>query len=409
MSSKYITEANKKKERDLSIEEIASAIHCQKIISSLRNKYIDPLIIRDKNLIPKIKSRQLTINQDPYSLNKVLVHDFLKKKNLENEKGESNHSKKDLSNKLLPIIPKSDQNQIDIKKDFNRKDSYRISDSFKITSGMFKEYLKEPLKKIKLGCMYNNTKSLDEKKLIDNYYRKIDSIKQINDKYNLQLNLRYLADNNYTSEIPNKVSKKYLMNYLFKKYVTSSPTGTNLNDFDNPNKIKDKSKRHKSRRHSIRSKKTRNNNDEELIKGNTITNSIDSENNKSIDVTQKDISIDDNNTFITKLNIEKEKKENKGLSEYNNDISKSKKKYNLKLYENNKNIINHDQKITVDCVCSNYISKIEPEKLVYKSIDKTAFEVQNEPSYKRVKKFENKIDKIIKSQSKNSININKYI
>ena len=69
------------------------------------------------------------------------------------------------------------------------------------------------------------------------------------------------------------------------------------------------------------------------------------------------------------------------------------------LYEKNKNIINYDQKIAIDCLYSNVNANIEPNKLIYKSIDKTTFELQKEPSYKRIKKFESIIDKVIQTQN----------
>ena len=47
---------NQEKNREFSIEKIATAIHAENLISSLKNKYIDPLIlyyIKDK--YPKTK------------------------------------------------------------------------------------------------------------------------------------------------------------------------------------------------------------------------------------------------------------------------------------------------------------------------------------------------------------------
>ena len=60
--------------------------------------------------------------------------------------------------------------------------------------------------------------------------------------------------------------------------------------------------------------------------------------------------------------------------------------------------MNIDQKVYVDCLFSKVKEKIEPEKLIYDHIDKTTFELQRESSYKKVKKFESIIDKIVKTQ-----------
>ncbi len=82
MSIKPTIEGKKKIKREFSLEKIATAIHCENIISSLRNKYIDPLILHRKNELPKTKSKQFKKNQsnDPFSLDKILCHQFIKQK-----------------------------------------------------------------------------------------------------------------------------------------------------------------------------------------------------------------------------------------------------------------------------------------------------------------------------------------
>ena len=400
MSIKSTIEGKKKIKREFSLEKIATAIHCENIISSLRNKYIDPLILHRKNAFPKTKSKQFKKNQtnDPFSLDKILCHQFIKQKQ-ETEEEKAIQTKSNLSNMILPIISNKQLQQINSNNNLNEINSNKKSDTLLITSGMFKqkECFKEPSQKVKLGCIINLKKNKNDLNNINNIYPKIGNIKKINEKYNLQLDLKHLYDNNNkTLQKPRKMSKKGLMNYLFKKYATST-SDLHEENLDNDSNIKAK-KKNKNKKQNIISIISRNNQiNEEFIKSNSYSNSIDSD-NMSIDILKREFFNEDKNTFLTKMT----NNESKEISAYNNDISTKKKVRlkNIKIYEKNKDIINHDQKVTIDCLYSNVRAKIEPNKLVYKSIEKTTFELQKEPSYKKVKKFESIIDKIMKNQQK---------
>ena len=395
MSSINITEEKRLKNRAFSLEKIANAIHCGNMISSIRNKYIDPLIIRRENLLPKVKARKIKLNtnNDPFSLHKILYHEFLKQnqnqKNQKkrNEENEENEAEKDIqtrnnkANKFLPIIPiKNDKQKI-----FDNI-FIKPSDSLLITSGMFKqkEYFKDPEQKVKLGCILNLKFNRGEQM---NMYPKIENIKKINEKYNLQLDLKHLNSNSLKVKKSKALTKKGLMNKLFNKYATSSPNGINSETLNDTNGT-DKKKRRKTKKSSSLLSR---NNQNEFLKANILTNS-ESDNN-TIDIFRRDI-IEDGNTFITKLSVENESKKQK----IDNTNKKREKLKELKLFENNKNIINYDQKVTIDCLLSKVKENIEQDKLVYNNIDKTTFELQKEPTYKKVKKFESIIDKIIKTQ-----------
>ena len=400
MSIKSTIEGKKKIKREFSLEKIATAIHCENIISSLRNKYIDPLILHRKNAFPKTKSKQFKKNQtnDPFSLDKILCHQFIKQKQ-ETEEEKAIQTKSNLSNMILPIISNKQLQQINSNNNLNEINSNKKSDTLLITSGMFKqkECFKEPSQKVKLGCIINLKKNKNDLNNINNIYPKIGNIKKINEKYNLQLDLKHLYDNNNkTLQKPRKMSKKGLMNYLFKKYATST-SDLHEENLDNDSNIKAK-KKNKNKKQNIISIISRNSQiNEEFIKSNSYSNSIDSD-NMSIDILKREFFNEDKNTFLTKMT----NNESKEISAYNNDISTKKKVRlkNIKIYEKNKDIINHDQKVTIDCLYSNVRAKIEPNKLVYKSIEKTTFELHKEPSYKKVKKFESIIDKIMKNQQK---------
>ena len=415
MSLPNITESKKQKEREFSLEKIATAIRCGNLISSIRNKYIDPLIIRHRKLLPKIKKRKLKLKEnDPFSLNKILYHDFIKQKQQKinqknknkNEKENDNENdnknendndnetekgvqtKNNTSNKLLPMIPD---------KNLNNK-FLKYSDSLLITSGMFKqkEYCKDPEQKVKLGVMINL-------KNRDNYgmyklYPRIENINKINDRYKLQLDLKHLNFNSLTVKKQKKYTKRGYMNILFNKYATSSTPGeVNHDILSNTNSTVKSKKRHKTHKKSTKSIMSTNSKDNiELIRSNSVNNN--NLENNTIDILKRDYFKDDTNTFITKLSVGKESKKKAWNS---NDIKNNKKRLklkHLKLIENNKNIMNIDQKVYVDCLFSKVKEKIEPEKLIYDHIDKTTFELQRESSYKKVKKFESIIDKIVKTQ-----------
>ena len=306
MSLKQITEGKKNNQRELSLEKIACAIHCGNILSSIRNRYIDPLIIRTRNLMPKAKSRQFKdiYQSDPFCLDKVLYHRFIKqrlKKKTEEEK--ESPAKNNLSSQILPLIPNKNIKQINS----DEYNSTKVSDNLLITSGMFKqkEYRKDPNQKVKLYNIITLNNKIDDENIIKHCYPKIENIEKINEKYKLQLDLKHLNNNNKTVKKSKKMSKKALMNYLFKKYVTSA------NDIKEDNKNNDNNhdkeiKTKKGKRHSSISIKSRNNqNNENYIITNSINNSIDSD-NMNIDILKKEFLSEDNNTFITKVDLPKD-------------------------------------------------------------------------------------------------------
>ena len=414
------SEVRNKNKRDFSLEKIATAIHCEYLISSLRNKYSDPLIIHKKNLIPKKKITNLKILQpNPFSFKNKLLFNLPiqqpQQQQCEEEKAIQTKNN-NLINQKFPIISNKILQQINSAKNINEYNSKKNKDRFLITSGMFsqREYWKNPQHKVKLGVMmnlkYDNNNENEEEK----YYPKIKNIKKVNEKYNLQLNLKHLIHNDKAIEKPRKMSKKGLMNYLFKKYAYDTNGENEKNHLININSINSmKKKINRGKKNSVLSIVSRNskniiNNDGFISRS---RNSIDSD-NLSLEFIKKFFS-EDMETFITKAN--KKKNESKNTKDSNNtkdtnntkdnhininDIitKKNVKIKNMKMFEKNKNIINHDKKVTIDCLYSNVNSDIEPSKLIYNTIEKTTFELQKEPSYKKVKRFESIIDKIIKTQ-----------
>ena len=378
MSLKKITE-NK---RDFSIEKIASAIHAENLISSLKNKYIDPLILYRRKKA-KRKQRNLSEpsnNDDSFSLNKILVYSLLKPKNDE-DKLDFNITKT-----ILPIITPVNNEE-------------KKSDKLLVTSGMFKqkEFLKNDFQKIKLGNVMNFKNKGDS--IYQSLYPKIENLKKINDKYNLNLDLKF-----YQEEKPkiknNKiksVAQKNLMNYLFKKFIMNSDQNNNIESEEssknNENIINPMANDLFKLKESEIKKKKSFTIDEIIQKKNINKNLLKDEDKYS------------KNAFITRIplkkNIIEEPKENLKTT----NILKPRKRVFSYSFDQNNNIIKHDQKVFVDCLYSEIISNLDKNKIIYNPIGKvkTNYAITKEPSYKKIKKFETMIDNIIKTPQNLSI------
>ena len=380
MSLKKITE-NKK---DFSIEKIASAIHAEYLISSLKNKYIDPLILyRRKKAKRKQRNLSESSNEDSFSLNKMLVHKLMKPKNDE-DKLDLNITKT-----VLPIITPSNKEEIK-------------SNNLLITSGMFKqkEFLKNNFQKIKLGNVMN-FKNHDS--IYQNLYPKIENPKKMNDKYNLNLDLKF-----YQEEKPKiknskrkSVAQKNLMNYLFKKFIMNSEKNNNIESREsskNNENIINPTANNLFRPNESAIKKKKSFTIEEIIQKRNINNILlKGEDNNS------------KNAFITRIPIKKNRNDepNENIKK-NDNILKPRTRVFSYLFDENNNIIKHDQKVFVDCLYSEIISNLDKNKIIYNPIGKvkTNYAITKEPSYKKIKKFETMIDNIIKTPKDLSITAN---
>ena len=380
MSLKKITE-NKK---DFSIEKIASAIHAEYLISSLKNKYIDPLILyRRKKAKRKQRNLSESSNEDSFSLNKMLVHKLMKPKNDE-DKLDLNITKT-----VLPIITPSNKEEIK-------------SNNLLITSGMFKqkEFLKNNFQKIKLGNVMN-FKNHDS--IYQNLYPKIENPKKMNDKYNLNLDLKF-----YQEEKPKiknskrkSVAHKNLMNYLFKKFIMNSEKNNNIESREsskNNENIINPTANNLFKLNESTIKKKKSFTIDEIIQKRNINNILlKGEDNNS------------KNAFITRIPIKKNRNDEPNENIKKNDIIlKPRKRVFSYLFDENNNIIKHDQKVFVDCLYSEIISNLDKNKIIYNPIGKvkTNYAITKEPSYKKIKKFETMIDNIIKTPKDLSITAN---
>jgi len=383
MSLKKITE-NK---RELSVETIASAIHADYLISSLKNKYIDPLFLYRRQLTKdKKKNRNEPSNSDSFSLNKLLVHKYLITKQDE-KKLEHN-----LNKNILPIISPLKYDNIK-------------SNELMATSGMFKqkEYYKQNYQKLKLGNVMN-FKNIDDS-FYQYLYPKIENIKKINDKYNLNLDLKFMEEDKPKPKNNKRksIAQKDLVNYLFNKYVFRRDKDSNKNNLEN-NNIFNRENDKQNIENKFRLKES------EIKKKNSFSIDEILEKNSINKISFKKESKDNEKSFITRLEIKKNNyDESKDNSKTENKMLKNKKRIFSHLIDKHKNIINHDQKIFVDCLYSDIISNIDKNKIIYNPIGnvKTNFAITKESSYKKIKKFESEIDNIIKFQKDSTITINK--
>ena len=107
---------------------------------------------------------------------------------------------------------------------------------------------------------------------------------------------------------------------------------------------------------------------------------------------------EDTNTFLTKLNVN-----NKELSD-----NKEKEMDMTKFINNrcslsdmnriNKEIIDNNKNIKIDCLMSKIEQNINIKKILYKYLGKSIYQLQKDPAYIRLKSLERKIIEILKKE-----------
>ena len=106
------------------------------------------------------------------------------------------------------------------------------------------------------------------------------------------------------------------------------------------------------------------------------------------------------NTFYYKIKKSKENnKEHLTISEPNNTFNFNniyKRNLNLPDLKINKQIINNDEKIYINCLFSKINAKLNEKKLFPKSNIKSIYHIKDGNSYKRIHSLEKKISKLLK-------------
>ena len=93
------------------------------------------------------------------------------------------------------------------------------------------------------------------------------------------------------------------------------------------------------------------------------------------------------NTFLTKLTNKNDNIDiNKIINRHNNLI--------LSIKKNNHKIIDKDKNTYINCLLSNAQNELNKDKILYRNNGKTIYELDKDFSYKRLKHFENIINKL---------------
>lgn len=108
-----------------------------------------------------------------------------------------------------------------------------------------------------------------------------------------------------------------------------------------------------------------------------------------------------NPNFLTNINISQNK--NNYLTKIkNDDISHISERYNnilLNIKKNNNQIININRKIYINCLLSKVNDKLNREKIFFAKNKKTIYELEKESSYRRLKKFEDFINRLYREKN----------
>ena len=228
---------------------------------------------------------------------------------------------------------------------------------------------------------------------------KLFDINEMNEKYNMKLN------SGNTGKQSSKIfhGKKYtiigMLNKLFQYYSSNESHNNQLssNNYNQTSNYMNLSKSNKS---------IFLNNDTNNVK-NSSTNKLMIDTRFKYDPnTSSDINInntyeasgEDTNTFLTKLNVN-----NKELSD-----NKEKEMDMTKFINNrcslsdmnriNKEIIDNNKNIKIDCLMSKIEQNINIKKILYKYLGKSIYQLQKDPAYIRLKSLERKIIEILKKE-----------
>ena len=231
---------------------------------------------------------------------------------------------------------------------------------------------------IKIRSFSNISKDND---LSNNKETKECNINEIDAKYNLDLNskIKYKKKNSIFH------GKKYTMfgmlNKLFEYYSSETNNAISSNVENQSSNYINYSKSNNS-----------------LLQVQNINQENDKDNNNdNINNNNNDISKinDDVNFFLTKIENKFDKEDNDNKFSVTKFISN---RFSIgDIIKRNKKIIEENKKVTIDCLLSKIERNISIKKILYKYLDKTIYEIENDKSYTRLKEFEKKIFAILKN------------
>ena len=292
-----------------------------------------------------------------------------------------------------PMNKNKNRTIIFLKDNSKEKNQEKITNSEIIDS---KDVFDNKPRIIKIRSFINTSR---ESNISLNNEPKLFDINEMNEKYNMKLN------SGNTGKQSSKIfhGKKYtiigMLNKLFQ-YYSSNESHNNQLSSNNYNQTSNYMNLSKSNNSIFL------NNDTNNVK-NSSTNKLMIDTRFKYDPnTSSDINInntyeasgEDTNTFLTKLNVN-----NKELSD-----NKEKEMDMTKFINNrcslsdmnriNKEIIDNNKNIKIDCLMSKIEQNINIKKILYKYLGKSIYQLQKDPAYIRLKSLERKIIEILKKE-----------
>ena len=217
---------------------------------------------------------------------------------------------------------------------------------------------------IKIRSFSNICKDND---LSNDKYSEENNINEIDSKYNLNLNSKIKYKKLNTIFHGKKYTKFGILNKLFEYYSSQSNNGISPNNENMENKSSNYINFSKSNNSII-------DNNDEMSKNN----------------------IDESNIFLTKIKSNKNESEEK-YNKFSVTRFISDRCSVGDINKRNKKIIEDNKKVSIDCLLSKIERKISVKKILYKYLDKTIYEIENDKSYTRLKEFEKNILDILKN------------
>ena len=217
---------------------------------------------------------------------------------------------------------------------------------------------------IKIRSFSNICKDND---LSNDKYSEENNINEIDSKYNLNLNSKIKYKKLNSIFHGKKYTKFGILNKLFEYYSSQSNNGISPNNENMENKSSNYINFSKSNNSII-------DNNDEMYKNN----------------------IDESNIFLTKIKSNKNESEEK-YNKFSVTRFISDRCSVGDINKRNKKIIEDNKKVSIDCLLSKIERKISVKKILYKYLDKTIYEIENDKSYTRLKEFEKNILDILKN------------
>ena len=380
------------------------------LIKSNRFSHLIELNQDKKEFIPIFNKISIGVNCKVPQLFKPKIIKFNLKNNeksnlviLPNKRPFTNQRLKLIFKNDIPIISNPQIKNKNIKfVQSKRKNVYRGNLNWIIKSLSFrnleedKDIFKDETKENFLPKIFKINKSFSKSKSISRNNKKAIRLNIF--KSESEKNLKITSGMLNSKKLYNNRDNKFSLH----SFMISSPRNNSLNDEEEDNKSFFNKHKDFTPRNIINNKKKAN---KHFIQRYTKTGLL---NNLYQKFSRVNYSINRSNfsenlNFNSTNDINNAQKNNTYLIRLkNDDISHISERYNnmlLNIKKNNTQIININKKIYINCLLSKVNEKLKKEKLFVDKNKKTLYELDKESSYRRVKKFEDFINKLYKEKA----------